>query len=111
MKRRPTLAGLACLFALTQASAEDVSVALQNSVQPHRLKAKTVKPTPLKSASLGHIPFADPYAPPLGSGKGKVTEFSLPERSLPTEPQGGFTLKAGRDSPDAPMTGGLMFRF
>ena len=110
MRLWPTLAGLACLLALTQAAAEDVTVAPQTTA-PHRAKAKAAKPAPLKSASLGDIPFSDPYAPPAGSGKPKSTQFSLPERALPTDPQGGFSLHAGKDSPDAPMRGGLMFRF
>ena len=110
MNRWPTLAGLACLLALTQAAAEDVTVAPQTSA-PHRTKAKAVRPAPLKSASLGAIPFSDPYAPPIGSGKARSGDFPLPERTLPVEPQSGFSLHAGRDSPDAPMRGGLMFRF
>jgi hypothetical protein len=110
MRRWPTLAGLACLLAVTEVAAQDVTVAPQTSA-PHRAKAKSAKPTPLKSASLGEIPFSDPYAPPIGSGKVKSAGFPLPERTLPVEPQGGFSLHAGKDAPDAPMRGGLMFRF
>jgi hypothetical protein len=110
MKRLPTLAGLACLFAVTQVAAEDVTVAPQTPA-PHRAKAKAAKPAPLRSASLGAIPFSDPYAPPIGSGKVKSGDFPLPERAIPVEPQGGFSLHAGKDAPDAPMRGGLMFRF
>jgi hypothetical protein len=112
MRRWPAVAGLACLLASTQAWAEQVSVVPQNSVKTHRAaKAKTVNPASLKSASLGQIPFSDPYTPLVGSGKGKSADFSLPERTLPAEPQGGFSLHAGKDAPDAPMRGGLMFRF
>jgi hypothetical protein len=123
MKRWPTLAGLACLLAVTQASAQETKSVPETSAKPHRMKAKVDKPDSWRSASLGDIPFSDPYAPPVGSGKrngsgkgngsskGKGAEFPVPERTLPAEPQGGFTIKAGRDSPDAPMTGGLMFRF
>ncbi|MGO9420345.1 hypothetical protein [Roseiarcus sp.] len=111
MRSWPTVSGLACLFALTQASAEEVSVVPQNSVQPHRTKAKIVKPDASKAASPGHIAFSNPYAPPVGAGKLKSTDFTLPERPLPADPQGGFSITAGRESPDAPMTGGLKFRF
>ena len=112
MRRWPAVAGLACLLASTQGWAEEASVAPQNSVKPHRAaKARAVNPASLKSASLGQIPFSDPYAPPVGSGKAKSADFPLPERTLPVEPQGGFSLHAGKDAPDAPMRGGLMFRF
>ena len=111
MRRGPTLAGLACLLALMQASAERASSAPQSSVQPHRRRANIVKPSALKAASLGHIAFSDPYAPPFGSGRGKGADFPLPERTHPSDPQGGFSLSVGRDSPNDPMTGGLKFRF
>jgi hypothetical protein len=117
MRRWPTLAGLVCLLAVTQASAQEAASVPENPVKPHRMKAKVAKPDAWRAASLGDIPFSDPYAPPvgsgkrIGSGKAKGTEFLAPVRALPSEPQGGFTIRAGRDSPDAPMTGGLMFRF
>jgi hypothetical protein len=102
---------LACLIALTQVSAHEATSAPQNPADPHRAKAKIAKSVDLKAARLGDIPFSDPYAAPVGSGKAKGASFQLPDRAVPAEPQGGFTIKAGRDSPDAPMTGGLMFRF
>lgn len=111
MRRWPTIAGLACVLALTQARAGEMSSASQSSAKPHGAKAKIVKSAALKAAGLGDIPFSDPYAPPVGSGKVKSAEFPLPERSLPADAQGGFSLTAGRDSPGAPMTGGLKFRF
>jgi hypothetical protein len=111
MRRRPTLAVLGCLLAVTQVLANGATSAPQNSADPRRARAKIVKSVDLKATRLGDVPFSDPYAAPVGSGKAKGASFQLPDRALPTEPQGGFTIKAGRDSPDAPMTGGLMFRF
>jgi len=111
MRRWPTLAGLGCLVAVTQVLANGATSAQQNPADPHRAKVKAVKSVDLKAARLGDIPFSDPYAAPVGSGKAKGASFQLPDRTLPAEPQGGFTIRAGRDSPDAPMTGGLMFRF
>jgi hypothetical protein len=111
MMRLPTYTGLACLLALTQASAQEVSIVERSSVKPHESKAHSVKSAAAKTASLGDIQFSDPYAPPVGPSKGKRVGLPAPERSVPTDPQGGFSIRAGRDSPDAPMTGGLVFRF
>ncbi|RBP12187.1 hypothetical protein DFR50_11416 [Roseiarcus fermentans] len=109
MRRRPALAGLACLLALTQASAKEVLTAPRNPVKPHATRAKTAgAPRP---AGLAAISFSDPYGSPVGVSKGKGAGFPPSETTVPVQPQGGFTIKAGRDSPDAPMTGGLMFRF
>ena len=96
MMQRPALAGFACFLALAQASAEELSVVGQTPAKTHAIRAKTVKPTPVRAASLG-VP--------------KSADFLRLATSPPVEPKGGFTIKAGRDSPDAPMTGGLMFRF
>jgi hypothetical protein len=110
MTMRPALSGLACLLALAQATAKELPATAPSPGKPHVVRAKAVKAASLKAASLG-VPISDPYAPPLGSGKPKSADFLRLETSPPVEPKGGFTLKAGRDSPDAPMTGGLMFRF
>jgi hypothetical protein len=111
MSRWPTLAGLACLLALTQAWASELSSVRQNPAKPRQTRAKIVKSAPLRAANLGDISFSDPYAPPFGSGKVKGGDFPLPERTLPAEDEGGFSIRAGRDGPGAPMTGGLKFRF
>ncbi|MBV9290072.1 MAG: hypothetical protein JO288_20045 [Hyphomicrobiales bacterium] len=105
------LAGLMCLVAVTQAAAEDVSPVPLNSAKPHAAKTKPVKAAAIKAAGPGDIPFSDPYAPPVGSGKAKGAEFQTPERARPRVPEGGFSFTAGRESPDAPFTGGLKFRF
>ena len=111
MRRWQTLAGLSCLFALAQAWAEEPSSAPSNSAKPHGAKARIVKSAALRSGSLGDISFSNPYASPVGSGKLKGAEFPLPERTLPAEDEGGLSIRAGRDAPGAPMTGGLKFRF
>jgi len=110
MRRWPTLAGLACVLALAQAWAK-APLAEQNSAKAHGAKVKTVKSAALRATSLGHISFSDPYAPPAGSEKVKAEDFPVPERTLPADAEGGFSLTAGRDAPGAPMTGGLKFRF
>jgi hypothetical protein len=116
MMRSPTVAGLAWLLALAQASAQEVSSVARSAPKPHEAKAAGSKPLSSKTASLGDmslgdIRFSNPYAPPVGAPRVKNVGLPEPERHVPTDPQGGFTIKAGRDSPDAPMTGGLMFRF
>ena len=109
MRQWLTLGGFACILASTQVWANEASSVRQNSAKPHQTRAKMVKS--VAAASLGDIPFSDPYAPPVGSGKVKSAEFPLPERTLPAAAQGGFSIRAGREAPDAPMTGGLKFRF
>lgn len=53
--------------------------------------------------------FSDPY---LSSYHGiKTADFAPIQRRPPVEPQGGFSIRAGRDNPGDPMTGGLKFRF
>ncbi len=109
--RWPTLAGLSFLFALTQAWAEEPLSAPSNSTKPHGAKTRLVKSAALRTGSLGDISFSNPYAPPVGTGKLKGAEFPLPERTVRAEDEGGFSIRAGRDAPGAPMTGGLKFRF
>lgn len=98
------------MLALAQASAQELTVIDKNPAGSHGSRVKPPKTSSIKSASLG-IPVTDPYATPLGARKGKGQDFLSLVSSPPVEPKGGFTIKAGRDSPDAPMTGGLMFRF
>ena len=111
MRRWLTVAGLACLVVLTQAWAQELSSIPPNSAKPHAAKARMVKSAALKAGTLGDISFSDPYAPPVGSGKVKGPEFPAPERAPPVDPQGGFSITAGRDSAGGPMTGGLKIRF
>ncbi len=80
----------------------------RSPVKPHAHSGKTSSP---KTASLGDIPFSDPYAPPVGPARTKRAGLPQPEKAVPADPQGGFSFRAGRNSPDAPMTGGLVFRF
>ncbi len=111
MSRWPTLAGLACIIAVTHAWAQEPSSVPPNSGKPHAARAKAVKSAAMNAASFGDISFSDPYAPPVGSRRLKSSEFPEPERASPVYPQGGFSLSAGRDFPNGPMTGGLKFRF
>ena len=65
-----------------------------------------------ENSGLAGVNFSDPYAPPVRAQKAAVTRFPTLPTEAPADPQGtGFSLTAGRDSPDAPFTGGLKFRF
>ena len=55
--------------------------------------------------------FSDPYAPPVGTQKAAIARFPTVPTEVPVDPQGSFSLTAGRNSPDAPFTGGVKFRF
>ena len=111
MRRWPTLAGTACVLAFTQAWANEVSSLPQNAAKPHQVRSKPVKSAALRAEVLGDISFSDPYAPPVGARKVKGAAFLLPERAMPADPKGGFSISVGRDAPGEPMTGGLKFRF
>ncbi len=77
-----------------------------------RGKSEDSEHAPLKTASVGEIHFSDPYAPPVGAGKKAAAQFPTAESEEPSaSPQGGFSLTAGREAPDAPFTGGLKLRF
>ena len=105
MRQRPAFAGLACLLAATQASAQDFSIAPQSPAK-HLTRAKSAKPSASRTAGF-RVSLSEPYGSPKGADAG----FPPAEPTVPLEPRGGFSLTAGRDSPDAPMRGGLMFRF
>ena len=92
------------------AEAEDASVPQSRPTPPHEAKTTTLK-AGAKSWGLGDIQFSDPYAPPVGAGKTTIARFPTVPSEPPVAPQGGMSLTAGRDSPDAPFTGGLKFRF
>lgn len=71
-------------------------------------KAETVVPQ-YDALALNNA-LTDPYGSPV-RGQRTAAQFP-PIRSHPlVEPQGGFSLRAGRDNPNEPMTGGLKFRF
>ena len=70
------------------------------------------KLAPSRASGLSSIKFSDPYAPPVGAGKKAAAQFPTAESEEPSgSPQGGFSLTAGREAPDAPFTGGLKLRF
>ena len=64
-----------------------------------------------KNAGAGGIRFSDPSASPGPAWKAMSEQFSPSRTNPPVSPQGGFSLSAGRESPDAPFTGGLKLRF
>ena len=99
--------GLVYLVAAT-AEAQTLSVARLKPARPHAAKTSGAVS---KSAGLDGITFSDPYAPPVGAQKTVIAKFPEIRSDPPVEPQGGLSLTAGRDSPDAPFTGGLKFRF
>ncbi len=103
-----TLVSVVCVVAGT-AGAETLSAARSKTVRAHAAKTATVA-VASKSASDSDIRFSDPYAPPVGVRKLAITRFPPPETNAPAD-QGGMSFTAGRDSPDAPFTGGLKFRF
>ena len=110
MKRyRFMVVGVAVAVVCTQALAGEALPARLNPLRPH--VAKTIKELASKSASLSGVTFSDPYAPPVGLGKVKGGQFPMPEREEPVTPQGGFSITAGRESPDAPFTGGIKLRY
>jgi len=56
-------------------------------------------------------PYPDPHEQPFRSAKHGAEAFPPLRSHPPVEPQGGFSIRAGRDNPGEPMTGGLKFRF
>jgi hypothetical protein len=107
--KRLCLAGLGFLCSAAAANADSSTVAHSKAAPAHATKATTVAAS---NSGLGGVNFSDPYAPPIGARKAAVGRFLAPRTDAPANPQGGgFSLTAGRDSPDAPFTGGLKFRF
>jgi hypothetical protein len=99
--------GFVCTVAV--ANAQNLSV----QTRPARadVKVATVASASSGSGSLGGVKFSDPYAPPVGTGKTAVARFPAMPTDEPVQPQGGVSVTASRDSPDAPMTGGLKLSF
>jgi hypothetical protein len=109
--RRLCLVGLGLLYYAAAAKAEDSTIAHSKPVRAHPVKATAVKVS-ASNTGLSSVGFSDPYAPPVGAQKATAPRFQTLETRAPANPQGGgFSLTAGRDSPDAPFTGGLKFRF
>lgn len=92
---RSSLIGVICVVAPIQARADDAPAAPPKSASAHPAKAKAAKPSATKSQSLGDIPFSNPYAPPVGAGKGTGGEFPAGKTAAPVDPKGGmsFTYK------------------
>ena len=109
--KRLCLVGVGLLCCAAAANAEDSTVAHSKPVRAHAIKATTAKVT-ASNTGLSSVGFSDPYAPPVGAQKATNPRFPTLQTRAPADPQGGgFSLTAGRDSPDAPFTGGFKFRF
>lgn len=75
----------------------------QPAAGPHATKKLTREASVSKSASTGQLGFSN-------ASKTMIAQF--PEmRTNSTIDQGGISFTAGRESPDAPFTGGLKLRF
>jgi hypothetical protein len=106
--RRLCLVGVGLLCSVAAAKAEDPTVPHSKLVRAHAVKATAAS----NGGALAGVNFSDPYAPPVGAQKAPTPRFPTLRTEAAAEPQGGgFSLTAGRDSPDAPFTGGLKFRF
>ncbi len=108
-----TILCLVSAAAWTRASAEELSTGPLKPARTHIARAKPSERPSAKTASLGDIHFSDPYAPPVGAHKTAAAPFMATETEAPAPAgsQGGFSLTAGREAPDAPFTGGLKLRF
>jgi hypothetical protein len=87
-----SFAGVALIFAATQAAADPVAPAPPKPGLQHGAKSKTVKPAQPQSSSLAGIPFSNPYAPPVGAGKSTGAGGPAPPRAAPAEPKGNLSL-------------------
>jgi hypothetical protein len=96
--------GLLCFVVATKAESPKPAGA-------HPVKAMTVKVVTSNRGGLAGVNFSDPYAPPVGTQKAAIARFPTVPTEAPIDPQGGFSLTADRDAPDAPFTGGVKFRF
>lgn len=103
---RLCLVGLGLLCSVATTKAESAKPA-----RAHLVKAMTVRVVASNKGGLAGVNFSDPYAPPVGTQKAGIARFPTVPTEAPVDPQGGFSLTAGRDSPDAPFTGGVKFRF
>ena len=108
---RLCLVGLGLLNSVAATKAEGPTVARSKPARMVALNAATVRVVASNSGSLAGVKFSDPYAPPVGTQNAAIARFPTVLTKAPVDPQGGFSLTAGRDSPDAPFTGGIKFRF
>ena len=96
--------GIGLIVAVTQAAAEGLTPAQPKPVPAHAAKSKTVKPAQSQGSGLTDIPFSNPYAPPVGAGKGAAAEFPAAQRAAPVDPKGDLSLtykwKANHDPID-----------
>jgi hypothetical protein len=92
------------IVAATQAAADDLVPAQPRPGPLHAAKGKTVKPAQSPGSGPAHIPFSNPYAPPIGAGKGAGSEFPAAQRAAPVDPKGDLSLtykwKATNDPTD-----------
>ena len=124
------LIGLVCLVAPMQALADDLPAAPVKPAKLHTAKSKPAKPPAPTGETLGDIPFSNPYAPPVGAGKGADAGFPALQGAAPVDPKGGvsFTYKwhaapqptdpfwnvhneYGPDGPGSTFLGGLKLGF
>jgi hypothetical protein len=103
---RLCLVGLGLLCSAAPTKAESPKPA-----RAHLVKAMTVKVVASNKGGLAGVNFSDPYAPPVGTQKAAIARFPAIPAEAPVDPQARFSLTAGRDSPDAPFTGEVKFRF
>jgi hypothetical protein len=118
-----------CVVAPMLARADNLPAPPQPA-PPHAAKTKAAKPPATKPQTLGDTPFSNPYAPPVGAGKGADAGFPAPQAAAPVDPKGGvsFTYKwhatneptdpyvhvrnsAGPDGPGDTFLGGLKLGF
>ena len=123
------LIGVICVVAPMLARADDLPASPQ-SAPPHAAKTKAAKPPATTGQALGDIPFSNPYAPPVGAGKGADARFPALQGDAPVDPKGGvsFTYKwhaapqptdpfwnvhneYGPDGPGSTFLGGLKLGF
>jgi hypothetical protein len=84
--------GVVCVVASMQARADDLPPAPPKAVLAHPAKTKPAKPLATKGETLGDIPFSNPYAPPVGAGKGTGGDFPAATTAAPVDPKGGVSL-------------------
>ena len=100
-----TIVGLVSLAA-GMAEAESLS-----SAPLHGSKRSTHPVSLSKSGNVNGVGLSDPYGSPVRVPDSMIARFTPIRSSPPVEPQGGLSINAGRESPDAPFTGGLKLRF
>ena len=99
------------VVALVYAFAGAAEAGGSSASRPHAAKRSTLEAAGSKSASPGGVRFSDPNEAPGHAWKTMSAQFSPTRAAPPVDAQGGFSLTAGRDLPDAPFTGGLKLRF